>query len=150
MKKSQRLQVIVDLKANQEKKSLDALGVAQSRKQQKEVQLKSLKEYRQDYLQKNGQVLKKGVSIVRLMEFRAFMEKMDKAVASEEQLLTSIEQEIASLRKNWEIAHITTKNMQKVQNSARTSEQKEAEKKEQLEQDERAGRSSVNNGINSA
>jgi flagellar FliJ protein len=150
MKKSQRLQVIVDLKANQEKKSLDALGVAQSRKQQKEVQLKSLKEYRQDYLQKNGQVLKKGVSIVRLMEFRAFMEKMDKAVASEEQLLTSIEQEIASLRKNWEIAHITTKSMQKVQNSARTSEQKEAEKKEQLEQDERAGRSSVNNGINSA
>ncbi|BCG64093.1 MAG: flagellar FliJ protein [Methyloprofundus sp.] len=150
MKRSQRLQVIVDLKADQEKKYLDALGVAQNNKQQKELQLKNLKDYRQDYLQKNEQTLKKGVSVVRLMEFRAFMEKMDKAVVSEEQLLVNIEQEITSLRKNWELAHMTTKNMQKVQNSARTSELKEVEKKEQLEQDERAGRSSVNNGINSA
>ncbi len=150
MKRSQRLQVIVDLKANQEKKYLDALGVAQNNKQQKELQLKNLKDYQQDYLQKNEQTLKKGVSVVRLMEFRAFMEKMDKAVVSEEQLLVNIEQEIASLRKNWELAHMITKNMQKVQTSARTSELKEVEKKEQLEQDERAGRSSVNNGINSA
>ncbi|NOQ15474.1 MAG: flagellar export protein FliJ [Methyloprofundus sp.] len=150
MRRSQRLQVIVDLKANQEKKYLDALGVAQNNKQQKELQLKNLKDYQQDYLQKNEQTLKKGVSVVRLMEFRAFMEKMDKAVVGEEQLLVNIEQEIASLRKNWELAHVTTKNMQKVQNSARMSELKEVEKKEQLEQDERAGRSSVNNGINSA
>ncbi len=150
MKKSQRLQVLVDLKSNQEKKYLDALGMAQSKKQQKEAQLKNLKDYQQDYLQQHEQTLKKGLSVIKLMEFRAFMEKMDKAIAGEEQSLIHIAQEIADLRKNWEVAHITTKNMQKVQNNAHMHELKAAEKKEQLEQDERAGRCLNKGGMDCA
>ena len=140
MKRSQRLQVIVDLKINQEKKYLEALGKQQNIKIQKETQLNSLKNYRQDYRDKNEHLIKSGISVMQLMEFRAFMEKMDKAIEGEEVTLKSLDSELERLRKNWEEAHMYTQGMQKIQGNARSSEQKQEEKKEQLEMDDRAAR----------
>jgi len=140
VKRSQRLQVIVDLKINQEKKYLEALGKQQNIKIQKETQLNSLKNYRQDYRDKNEHLIKSGISVMQLMEFRAFMEKMDKAIEGEEVTLKSLDSELERLRKNWEEAHMYTQGMQKIQGNARSSEQKQEEKKEQLEMDDRAAR----------
>jgi flagellar FliJ protein len=132
--------VIVDLKINQEKKYLEALGKQQNIKMQKETQLNSLKSYRQDYIGKNEHLIKSGISVMQLMEFRAFMEKMDKAIEGEEATLKSLNSELERLRKNWEEAHMYTQGMQKIQGNARTNEQKQEEKKEQLEMDDRASR----------
>ena len=140
MKRSQRLQVIVDLKINQEKKYLEALGKQQNIKLQKETQLNSLKNYRQDYRDKNEHLIKSGISVMQLMEFRAFMEKMDKAIDGEEIALRSLDSELERLKKNWEEAHMYTQGMQKIQGNARVCEQKQEEKKEQLEMDDRAAR----------
>lgn len=150
MKRSQRLQVIVDLKSNQEKKQLEVLGIQQVKKQQKETQLNHLKAYRQDYLQKNEQRIKTGVSVVQLMEFRAFIEKIDKAIEGEELALNAISKELQRLRKIWEEAHLYTKNIQKVQKNAQVNEQKQVDKKEQLEMDEHAARGVVMGGIDNA
>jgi len=140
VKRSQRLQVIVDLKINQEKKYLEALGKQQNIKLQKETQLNSLKNYRQDYRDKNEHLIKSGISVMQLMEFRAFMEKMDKAIDGEEIALRSLDSELERLKKNWEEAHMYTQGMQKIQGNARVCEQKQEEKKEQLEMDDRAAR----------
>jgi len=140
VKRSQRLQVIVDLKMNQEKKHLEALGKQQDIKHQKETQLNSLKNYRQDYQDKNEHLVKSGISVMQLMEFRAFMEKMNKAIEGEELALKMLDSELESLRNNWEEAHMYTQGMQKIQGKARVSEQKQEEKKEQLEMDDRASR----------
>jgi len=140
VKRSQRLQVIVDLRVNQEKKYLESLGMQQNIKLQKETQLNSLKNYRQDYRQKNEHLIKSGISVMQLMEFRAFMEKMDKAIDGEEKALKLLDSELARLRKNWEEAHMYTQGMQKIQGNARLSEQKQEEQKEQLEMDDRAAR----------
>ncbi|MBE0471709.1 MAG: flagellar export protein FliJ [Methyloprofundus sp.] len=140
MKRSQRLQVIVDLKINQEKKYLDALGKQRNLKLQKETQLNSLKNYRQDYRDKNAKLIKNGISVMQLMEFRAFMEKMDKAIEGEERALKMLDSELERLRKNWEEAHMYTQGIQKIQGNARVSEQKQEEKKEQLAMDDRAAR----------
>ncbi|NOQ80955.1 MAG: flagellar export protein FliJ [Methylophaga sp.] len=140
VKRSQRLQVIVDLKINQEKKYLEALGKQQNIKVQKETQLNSLKSYRQDYRGKNEHLIKSGISVMQLMEFRAFMGKMDKAIEGEEVTLKSLDSELERLRKNWEEAHMYTQGMQKIQGNARSNEQKQEEKKEQLEMDDRAAR----------
>jgi len=140
VKRSQRLQVIVDLKINQEKKYLEALGKQQTIKLQKETQLNSLKNYHQDYRDKNEHLIKSGISVMRLMEFRAFMEKMDKAIEGEEIALKALDNDLERLRKNWEEAHMYTQGMQKIQGTARLSEQKQEEKKEQLEMDDRAAR----------
>lgn len=140
VKRSQRLQVIVDLKINQEKKYLDALGKQRNLKLQKETQLNSLKNYRQDYRDKNAKLIKNGISVMQLMEFRAFMEKMDKAIEGEERALKMLDSELERLRKNWEEAHMYTQGIQKIQGNARVSEQKQEEKKEQLAMDDRAAR----------
>ena len=140
VKRSQRLQVIVDLKMNQEKKHLEVLGQQQNIKCQKETQLNNLKNYRQDYKDKNEHLIKSGISVMQLMEFRAFMEKMDKAIEGEETALKILDSELEYLRNNWEKAHMYTQGMQKIQGKARLSEQKQEEKKEQLEMDDRASR----------
>lgn len=149
MKKSQRLQIIIDLKAREEKKFLETLGLRQSQKQQKEVQLNNLISYRQDYLDKNADQLEKGLSVLRLIEFKAFLEKMDKAIEGEKQALEKIGRQVNDLKIQWEQAHLNTKNITKIQSKAKTAEQKVIEKKEQLETDERAARRKKS-GINGA
>lgn len=148
MKKSQRLQVIVDLKAREEKKYLEALGLRQAQKQQKETQLNNLIKYRQDYLDKNAEHLKRGLPVLQLIEFKAFLDKMGKAIEGEKQALENIAKQANELRMQWEKAHLNTKNIGKIQLKAEVTEHKEIEKKEQLETDERAARR--NSGINSA
>jgi len=140
MKKSQRLQVIIDLKENQEKLCLEALGAEQLKKQQKAEQLNNLQSYHQDYVDKNAAQLAKGLPVLRLLEFNAFLEKVDKAIEGERQALDRVDQQINVLRERWEKAHLHTKNIQKIQLKAKQLEEKELEKKEQLEMDERASR----------
>jgi len=140
MKKSQRLQLIIDLKENQEKKCLEALGAEQLKKQQKAEQLNNLQRYHQDYVDKNAVQLKKGLPVLRLLEFNAFLEKMDKAIEGEEQALDRLDDQVNVLRDRWEKAHLHTKNIQKIQLKAKHLEQKDQDKKEQLEMDDRASR----------
>jgi len=140
MKKSQRLQVIIDLKENQEKKCLEALGAEQFKKQQKAEQLNNLQSYRQDYVDKNAAQLAKGLPVLRLLEFNAFLEKMNQAIEGEKQALDRIDQQVNLLRDRWEKAHLHTKNIQKIQLKAKSVEQKDLDKKEQLEMDERGSR----------
>jgi len=140
MKKSQRLQVIIDLKENQEKLCLEALGAEQLKKQQKAEQLNNLQSYHQDYVDTNAAQLAKGLPVLRLLEFNAFLEKVDKAIEGEKQALDRVDQQVNVLRERWEKAHLHTKNIQKIQLKAKQLEEKELEKKEQLEMDERASR----------
>lgn len=151
MKKSQRLQVIVDLKSDQEEKYRQTLIQEQEKQQQKQQQLNSLINYRQDYLQKNQQQSQKGISVVRLMEFRAFIDKMEQAIAGEKVALAALDSEVSRLKKCWEEAHQHTSNMQKIQRNAQLFEQQQAEKKEQLEQDDQtAARVASRGGIDNA
>ena len=87
---------------------------------------------------------------MQLMEFRSFIEKIDTAIAGEEAALKAINDELEVLRKNWEEAHLYTKNMQKMQKKAHVNEQKDVEKKEQLEMDEHASQGVFRSGINNA
>jgi len=150
MKRSQRLQVIVDLKANKEKIQLEALAREQAKKAQKEAQLQNLKAYQQDYFQKNEIKMKKGISVLQMLEFREFIAKMDQAIDSEERGLQEINSTITRLKKEWETAHFSTQNMQKIQRKARKTETALVEKKEQLEMDEHAAHLSIKSGTNNA
>jgi len=151
VKKSQRLQTIVDLKARQENKDRLALAEEQEKRRQKEAQLSNLISYREDYLKKNEKLLKSGISVMQLMEFRAFIEKIEKAIAGEEAGLLAIDNELGRLKKAWEEAHHQTHNMQKIQTNAQIIERKQSEKKEQLEMDDQSAmRMAGKNGMDSA
>jgi len=148
MKKSQRLQVIVDLNENNEKKALEELGKAQRKKQELQTQLESLIIYRQEYKDKYQSITQIGVNISQLLEFRSFISKLDKAIEEQEQAILDMENTVVHVRKVWERQHQKTKSLQKVHDSAKVEEVKLENKKEQNEQDDRAtrtGRSGTRN-----
>lgn len=145
MKKSQRIKTIVDIKAMQEKSALEALGVVQRKLQTMQAQVEGLRSYRQEYQDRFDLLGAKGVNVAQLLEFRSFIDKLDKAIIGQEQLLRTIEAELMGKRKAWEELHHKTQSLQKVCDSALAAEMKQEAKREQLEQDERSSRIGRNN-----
>jgi len=141
IKKSQRIKTIVEIKATQEKGSLEALGASQRKLLATQAQIESLRKYRQEYQDKFNQLGNAGISVVQLLEFRSFMDKLDKAIAGQEHALGECETDLMTKRKCWEGLHQRTQSLQKVCNSALAAEIRQEGKLEQLEQDERASRS---------
>ncbi len=140
MKRSKRLQVIVDIKAQQEQKALEILGQSQRQHTQMKGQVEGLTLYRKDYVDKCNAFAKDGVKVSRLIEFRSFIDKLDVAILGQEKVLKSMEQDVLLKRRMWETMHRSTQSIQKVRETALKIEQKHEDKREQLEQDEHASR----------
>lgn len=145
MKKSQRIKTIVDIKAAQEKNALEVLGHAQQKLLAMQAQIEGLRNYRQEYQDRFNRLGSDGVKVAHLLEFRSFIDKLDKAIMGQEQTLSSIEAELMAKRKIWESLHQKTQSLQKVCDSALALEMKQEDKREQWEQDERASRIGRNN-----
>ena len=144
IKKSQRIKVIVDIKAAQEKTTLEALGASQRKLETLQFQIESLKQYRQEYQDKFNQMGEAGIKVAQLLEFRSFMDKLDKAITGQEYSLDACKAEVGLKRKLWESLHQRTQSLQKVCNSALAAELMQARKLEQLEHDEYASRAGRN------
>jgi flagellar FliJ protein len=145
VKKSQRIKTIVDIKAAQEKNALEVLGAVQRKLLALQGQVEGLRVYRKEYQDRFDQLGIKGVNVAQLLEFRSFIDKLDKAIMGQEHLLSLIEAELMAKRKIWEELHQKTQSLQKVCDSALVVEMKQEAKREQLEQDERASRIGRNN-----
>ena len=145
MKKSQRIKTIVDIKATQEKTALEVLGVVQGKFLNMQTQIEGLRNYRKEYQDRFDQMGSKGTHVAQLLEFRSFIDKLDKAIIGQEQVLNSMEAELKAKRKVWEELHHKTQSLQKVCDSALVVEMKQEAKREQQEQDERASRTGRNN-----
>jgi flagellar FliJ protein len=140
MKRSKRLQTIVDIKARQEQAALDVLGQTQRQKNEVQKQVDGLTMYRSDYVDKCNAFARNGVQVSRLVEFRGFIDKLDVAIAGQERQLQRIEQDVQLKKQVWEFTHRSTQTIQKVRASALKVEKKIEDKREQFEQDERASR----------
>ena len=140
MKKSQRIKTIVEIKATQEKSALEALGASQRKLLATQAQVENLRKYRQEYQDRFNQLGCAGITVTQLLEFRSFIDKLDKAIMVQEQSLSEYETEIMTKRKIWEGLHHRTQSLQKVCNAALAAEIKQEGKLEQLAQDERASR----------
>ena len=148
IKKSQRIKTIVEIKASQEKDQLEVVGAAQRKLTTMQAQVDSLKKYRMDYQDKFNCLGNVGANVGQLMEFRSFMDKLDKAIAGQEHALDQSRTDLALKRKIWENMHNRTESLKKVYDSSLATEVKQENKSEQLAQDERASRLGRNNPSN--
>lgn len=144
MKKSLRIKTIIDIKASQEKTALEALGTAQRKLLATQAQVESLRKYRHEYQDGFNKLGSAGINVAQLQEFKSFMDKLDKAIAGQEDSLSDCEKDLMIKRTIWEGKHHRTQSLQKVCNSALAAELKQEGKLEQSEQDERASRSGRN------
>ena len=140
MKNSRRLQNIVEYKAMQEKNAREELGRCQQKHQEIITQLEGLNQYRQDYHDKYKRLGGGGVVMQQLLDFRLFIEKLDKAIADQKSLLKLMENDLANKRKNWEKAYQGAKSLQKVQKMSMHDENKREQRLEQIEHDDRISR----------
>ncbi len=150
VKKSQRLQVVVELREQQEKQALQILGECQRRHLEMQSQLDNLHKYRNDYQQQYQQMTRSGVNIQQLLDFRAFIDKLDQAVLSQQQALQAAAVELEEKRLKWQAAHRQTLGMQKIHAAALQEEQQRILKREQRETDEHALRGGKNSGMENA
>ncbi len=150
VKKSSRLQFIVDLNAEKEKEALELLADCQQKKKQNQQQLDNLKNYYQEYHGRFDDHSHKGLNINQLMEFKAFLSKLESAIEDQQQGLGLLNAEIDRLTVNWQMKRYKTQSLQKVCDSARKEEARAKDLLEQKEQDERSARMSRNSGIKNA
>lgn len=150
MKRSQRLQAIIDLYIRQEDDALRALGHSQQQLQVQQTQLAHLQNYRLEYLDKLVERQRMGMNVNQFLEFRAFADKLDKAIEGQQQAITRQEREVQRARMKWEECHQRTKSLQRLGELALAEERKIENKREQSEQDARAARVSRKSGIGSA
>jgi flagellar protein FliJ len=152
MKKSQRIKTLVELKAVQEKNALKGLGISQRKLTNLETQVESLRNYRREYQESFNQLGSGGITIAQVLEFKSFIEKLDQAIAGQEQAVRLCKEELMLKRQVWESLHYKTTNLQKILDTTVAVEIKQQNSKEQRELDERASRLGRNNrdGMNGA
>lgn len=150
MKRSQRLQTIIDLHSRQETDALQVLGRCRQQLEAQQAQLQQLQNYQQEYLGKLMERQQTGMNVSQLLEFRAFADKLDKAIDGQRQAVTRHESDVQRAQTKWEECHQRTKSLQKLGELAVAEEVKIDNRREQSEQDARAARSSRKDGIGSA
>lgn len=150
MKKSQRLKVIIELQERQEREALQSLGRQQQKLQETQGQLDHLLNYRIEYGNKLLDRQRLGMNVNQLLEFRAFADKLDKAIDGQRHAVMQQERELQRLREIWEQCHQRCKSLHKVAEMALLEEQKLENRREQAEQDDRAARLSRKDGMGHA
>ena len=108
MKRSERLNIIVELNAGNEKKALQAFADVQRRKQEAEAQLASLKSYLLDYKIQQQSLSETGVNIKQVLEFRAFYSKLEQAIEEQTLLVFNVKKQVDKVRMHWEKQHQKT------------------------------------------
>ncbi len=150
MKRSQRLQTVIDLHSRQENDALKVLGNCQQQLDIEQKQLDNLQSYHQEYLSKLVERQQVGMNVSQLLEFRAFADKLQKAIEGQRQTVVQKERETDRARHRWEECHQRTKSLQRLGQLAAAEELRTENRREQSEQDARAARSSRKDGMRNA
>lgn len=150
MKRSERLQPIIELHKRQEDDALQLLGRCRQQLTAQQTQLQQLQGYQQEYLSKLAQRQQTGMNVSQLLEFRAFADKLTKAIEGQRQTVAQHEREVERAQAKWEECHRRSKSLRKLGERASAEELKVENKREQSEHDARAARSSRKDGIRSA
>jgi len=138
MKRSQRLEPVVKVAENREQQAARDLGDSQLAFTQAEQRLDELKNYREEYIQRfhtNGAV---GMSAVQMGDYRLFLSNLSRAIEQQVELVKQAASVVEQQREQWFTRRGKVKMLDNVVSRFQADEQRIVDRKEQLEQDERA------------
>lgn len=139
MNRLQKMTPILELAERAETRAAKILGECQQRLETARKGLENLASFRRSYSEQFEQTGQQGLSVHRLTEFRAFLHKINKAVAEQERVIKHTEEELALLRRSWEEAHSKVLGLQKVVGKLVAEVEAQEQRREQIEQDDRIG-----------
>ncbi|MBM3202607.1 flagellar export protein FliJ [Candidatus Woesearchaeota archaeon] len=140
MKRSKRLRSILDLIITREEEVSNQLDQARQRLEKARHSLSSLHDFRANYTHQFNQRGEQGMGIRQMLEYRAFLAKINAAMEEQEKVIHRNESEMERLRQIWEQARRKTLGVKKVLEKSVLEENRRAEKILQSEMDEWASR----------
>lgn len=138
MKRSERFEPVVKVAENREQEAARVLGDAQSAltsAQQKQAELES---YREEYVQRFHSTGATGMSAAQMLDYRAFLVKLDLAISEQALVVEQAASLVEQQRQEWFVRRGKVKMLDTVVERYQTEEQRDANRKEQSDQDDRA------------
>ncbi|MES9843299.1 MAG: flagellar export protein FliJ [Candidatus Sedimenticola sp. PURPLELP] len=140
MTPSKRLQPVKRIAESREQKAARKLGDSTRRMHEQEAKLEELKRYHQEYLDRFQTTAESGISAAQLIEYRAFLEKLELAIKEQTRIVQMSQNERSSRKQEWQQKHVRTQALGKAVDRIRSDELKAEESREQKEQDEHSQR----------
>lgn len=134
------LRTLVDLAQKRTETAARNLGTFNARGHEAESKLELLLRYRQDYRTRYEQSIKNGLHQAGLQNYRAFLRKLDEAIAQQHEALTYAKQQIEAGRQGWNEQRRQLKSFETLSQRRDQADFRRAVRAEQRVQDEHAGK----------
>lgn len=135
MKKSNRIQKIVEISGRQTKTAIKRLGLKIERRQAELEKLEQLMAYRDDYSKKHSSG--ESMRASQISHYRTFLEKMNEAIEQQKSVVDSCDREINEAKSKYLACHRKENSYEKLKRKVVAGEQRIASKREQSEADDR-------------
>jgi flagellar FliJ protein len=143
MRRSQRLEPVLDIATEAERKAATALATAETRVVEAEKKLAELERYAQEYRATLQQRTAGGIDVAQLRAFHGFIGRLGEATTQQGLVIQRAREERDAARERWFEASRRTRTVAKAVEQAATQERQVLERREQSDSDERAQRSFI-------
>ncbi|MCP5331217.1 MAG: flagellar export protein FliJ [Pseudomonadales bacterium] len=140
MKRSQRLESVVQLAQNRAQEAAQALAFVQQRLQDEQNKLEQLQQYLAEYRDTVAQEGSKGLTVAVFRRYKDFSDNVSKAIAAQTQQVSTVRRQVEQVRRHWQMLDAKHQGLLKLQDNARQAENLLSRRQEQKELDEMAGR----------
>ena len=138
MKRSQRFEPVVKVAENREQEAARLLGDAQTTLTDAQQRLAELEGYREEYIKRFHVTGSEGMSAAQMMDYRAFLAKLDQAITEQGVAVGQAASLVEQQRQEWFTRRGKVKMLDTVVARYQADEQRDANRKEQGDQDERS------------
>ena len=139
MMRSKRLDTVLRIAEDRERDAVGVLAESRGRLVAQEQRLEMLLGYRAEYEGRFKERGAEGMAMGQLLEYRAFLDRLNRAIEQQRAALTEAQQRMKVDRQHWLEEARRAQSLGKVQERLRGDERRSADAQEQRETDERAG-----------
>ena len=136
MRRSKRLQVVLELAKRKEDEALKAMQSSQNNLNQQNEKLQELIRYQEEYQQALRDAFSTGATAANCATYQHFLSQVGGAIEQQQLVVTLAEEQLDKARKHWQSLYEKQKGMGGLIDRFRDEEDLEIEKKEQKMIDE--------------
>jgi flagellar protein FliJ len=140
MKRAQRLEMVQNVVDDQERRRAEALALSERRVAESEAKMAELQSYLDSYLRGFAERAVSGIDAVMARDYQAFLARLEEAVRQQNQIVTRARAQRDGERQNWQGAAQRAEAVGQMVKRFRTEEERAADRREQVESDERSQR----------
>ena len=139
MKRSQRMQKLVDIETQQSQHLIGQFKADQDALKQQQGAMANLVTYRDEYATRFKQTGGSGISAFRYHDFSCFLQKLDDAISQQHAVIKTCEDNLETSRAAWQLSHQRIEALQQVTDQSLSTENARSKKLVQRNVEERFG-----------